>query len=321
MGKERKRMNVSNALLVEFFEDMLLIRKFEETLYNLAQQGKVHGSVHLCVGEEAPPVGVSASLTQEDYILPTHRGHGQVLAKGVTAKQLLAEILGRETGICKGRVGSMHLYDTTTNILGSNGIVGAQFPMSVGIGLGIALQDLKRCLVCYFGDGASNQGNFYEALNMASLWNLPIIYLCINNLYGMGTHYDKTSKVAVYEKARMFKMYADTVDGNDVAAVHAKMVEIVEMVKTERKPALLECYSYRISGHSAFDARPYRPKEEIEAWKKMDPIMRLETKLLENKVETAVLEEIKTRVAQTIAEAEKYALESPFTTFDMTLEQ
>jgi TPP-dependent pyruvate/acetoin dehydrogenase alpha subunit len=321
MGKERKSMSVSNTVLLEFFEHMLVIRKFEEALYNLAQQGKVHGSVHLCVGEEAPPVGVSASLTSEDYILPTHRGHGQVLAKGVEAKYLLAEILGRETGICKGRVGSMHLFDTATNILGSNGIVGAQFPMSVGIGLGIALQDLNRCLVCYFGDGASNQGNFYEALNMASLWNLPIIYLCINNLYGMGTHYEKTSKVSVHEKANVFKMHADSVDGNDVEAVYAKMVEIVAMVKTEKKPALLECYSYRLSGHSAFDVRPYRPKEEIEAWKKLDPIARLETKLLQNNVETAVLEGIKTRVAQTLAEAEKFALESQFPTFDMTMEQ
>lgn len=314
-------MNVTQTRLLEFFEKMVLIRKFEDTVYDLAKRGVVHGSVHLCSGEEAPAVGACAALTPDDCILPTHRGHGQFLAKGADPNRLLAEIIGREAGYCKGRVGSMHLFDTATNTLGSNGIVGAQFPMAVGIGLALKLQGGNRCLICFFGDGASNQGMFYEALNLASLWDLPIIFLCIDNQFGMGTRYAQTSKAALHEKAQVFRIHAESVDGNDVEAIYAKMVELVAMVKTEKKPAFLECSTYRIMGHSAFDVRNYRPKEEIEAWKQRDPILRLEQQLLAQDVAAAALEEIRARVAQTMAAAETFAVASPLSTFDLSLEQ
>lgn len=314
-------MNVTQARLLEFFEKMVLIRKFEDTVYDLAKRGVVHGSVHLCSGEEAPAVGACAALAPEDCILPTHRGHGQFLAKGADPHRLLAEIIGRETGYCKGRVGSMHLFDTVTNTFGSNGIVGAQFPMAAGIGLALKLQGAPRCLICFFGDGASNQGMFYEALNLASLWDLPIIFLCINNQFGMGTRYEQTSKAAVADKANAFRIHAESVDGNDVEAIYRKMVEIVAMVKTEKKPALLECATYRIMGHSAFDVRNYRPPEEIEAWKQRDPIRRLEQQLLAQQVAAATLDEIRARVAQTMTAAEKFSLDSPLSTFDLRLEQ
>ncbi len=313
-------MEISNTRLLEFFEQMLLIRKFEETLHELAKRGVVHGSVHLCSGQEAPAVGTCAAITQDDYILPTHRGHGQVLAKGAEPDRLLAEILGRETGYCKGRVGSMHLFDKEHNNLGTTGVVGSQFPISTGVGLAIKLQELDRCLLCYFGDGTSNQGWFYEALNMASLWGLPIIFVCVNNLYGMGTPYRRTSKTAIHERATLFGIRSETADGNDVEEIYATMTELVTMVKTEKKPALLECYTYRLSGHSAFDVRPYRPKEEIEKWKKADPIMRLEQTLLRKNVEINTLDEIKARVEQTMTTAEKFAVESKYPEFNDTME-
>jgi len=314
-------MDIQTDLLLQFFEKMLLIRRFEETTYDLSKRGIVPGSVHLCSGEEGPAVGACAPLGQADCILPTHRGHGQVLAKGAEPKYVLAEIIGRKTGICQGRVGSMHLFDKELNIMGSNGIVGAQFPLSVGLGLGLKLQELDNCLVCFFGDGASNQGVFYEALNLATLWNLPIIYVCVNNLYGMGTRYENTSNAQVHEKAKALKVHAETVDGNDIEAVYAKMTELVGMAKTEKKPALLECYTYRYMGHSAFDQRPYRSKEEIEKWKKLDPITRLETRLLEQNVDAATLDGIRKHVDEVMEEAEKFAVESECSTFEAAMEQ
>ncbi len=313
-------MSIETELLLEFYEKMYLIRKFEETLYNLATRGVVHGSVHLCTGQEAPAVGTCASITKDDYILPTHRGHGQVLAKGVQPTRLLAEILGRETGYCKGRVGSMHLFNKDLNNLGTTGVVGSQFPISTGVGLAIKLQELDSCLLCYFGDGTSNQGWFYEALNMASLWNLPIIYVCINNLYGMGTPYSRTSRTKIHERASIFGIRAETADGNDVEEVYTKMVDLVEVVKNEQKPALIECYTYRQSGHSAFDVRPYRSKKEIEEWKQRDPILRTEQNLTQKGVDPAKLEEIKARVAQIMADTERFAVNSEYPAFDRSME-
>ncbi len=313
-------MKIENELLLEFYEKMYLIRKFEETLYSLATRGVVHGSVHLCTGQEAPAVGTCASITNDDYILPTHRGHGQVLAKGAQADRLLAEILGRKTGYCKGRVGSMHLFNKEFNNLGTTGVVGSQLPISTGVGLAIKLQELESCLLCYFGDGTSNQGWFYEALNMASLWDLPIIYICVNNLYGMGTPYNRTSKTNIHERASIFGIRAETADGNNVEEVYSKTIDLVEMVKSEKKPALLECYTYRLSGHSAFDVRPYRSKEEIEAWKQRDPIMRTEQSLTQRGVDTMKLEEITARVDRVMVDAEKFAVESDYPTFDRSME-
>ena len=316
----KEPMEIQTGLLLEFYEKMLLIRKFEEALRDLATRGAVHGSVHLCIGQEAPAVATCASITQDDYVLPTHRGHGQALAKGAEPGKLLAEILGRETGYCKGRVGSMHLFDRELNNLGTTGIVGSQFSISVGVGLAIKLQESDRCLLCYFGDGTSNQGWFYEALNMASLWDLPIIFVCINNLYGMGTPYSRTSKTKIHERASVFGIRSATADGNDVEDVYTKMVELVAMVKTEKRPALIECYTYRQTGHSAFDVRPYRPQEEIEDWRKRDPILQLERRLIRKGVNAAALGEAETRATQIVADAEKFAVESPYPTFDPSME-
>jgi pyruvate dehydrogenase E1 component alpha subunit len=313
-------MTVSREQLLDFYESMLLIREFEEKVFELAKRGIVKGSVHLCTGEEACAVGVCSHLEKSDYILPTHRGHGHTLVKGIDPRRFLAEIIGKETGYCKGRVGSMHVFDRETHNLGSQGIVGAQFSLAVGVGLAIKLQELPACAVCFLGDGASNQGWFYESLNLASLWDLPILYVCVNNLYGMGTHYTQTSKTLLPDRARLFGMPAETVNGNDVEAVYEKAGELIAQIKKERKPAFLECMTYRWYGHSAFDMRPYRPKDEIEAWKAKDPVQATREKLIGLGVEGSLIEQRDGRVAQIVAEAEQFALESDYPVYDSALE-
>lgn len=313
-------MQYNENFLLELFKKMLLIRNFEEKVYELAKKGVVKGSVHLCIGEEATAVGTVSALNKSDYILPTHRGHGQALTKGADPKRFLAEIIGKEAGLCKGRAGSMHTFDKDNNNMGAQGILGAQFPISIGVGLAIQLKKLNSVVLCFFGDGTSNQGTFYESLNFADIWNLPIIFVCVNNLYGMGTHYSKTSNVSIHKKASIFNFLTETADGNDVEDVYYKTKDLVSKVKNNKRPALIECYTYRWMGHSAFDNRQYRPKEEIDKWKKLDPIKRLQKKMLENNIEVKKIEYIKDEVKNIIDEAEKFALESNYPIFDVSME-
>ena len=263
-------MKYDERLLMTFLEKMYLIRKFEMKVYEFAERGLVFGSTHLCIGEEATAVGTIMNLKEKDYIIATHRGHGQELMKGTGVKEMMAEMIGKETGICKGRVGSMHIADKSVNNLGAQGIIGASFPISIGVGLAIKLKGLDRILMSFFGDGASNQGNFYESLNFADMWKLPIIFVCINNLYGMGTHYDNTCNIEIHKKASLFKISSMVADGNDVVEVYEKTKEIMEIMKKKKCSALLELRTYRTIGHSAFDRHPYRTKEEIEEWKNVE---------------------------------------------------
>ena len=312
---------VSTDLLLNFLEKMLLIRKFEYKLIELAEKGTVRGSIHLCIGEEASAVGTCMAINKEDFILPTHRGHGQEIAKGSNIDQLLAEMIGKETGLCKGRVGSMHVFDRKTNNLGAQGILGAQIPISIGVGLAIKLKEIKdRLVMVFFGDGTTNQGTFYEGLNFAALWELPIIFVCINNLYGMGTRYDQTCKVDIVRKPELFNIFSIKLDGNDVEEIYIKTSEIAEKVKKVNKPALIELQTYRWIGHSAFDKHPYRTKEEINEWKKKDPINKLEQKLIKNNVDVKKIDEIKNRIDFIIENAEKFALESSYPEFDISME-
>jgi acetoin:2,6-dichlorophenolindophenol oxidoreductase subunit alpha len=313
-------MKIEENSRLEFYKKMLLIRLFEYKIVEFARSGKIYGSVHLCVGEEASAVGSGSALRKEDYVLPTHRGHGQAIAKGTNVNKLLAEISAKETGICKGRAGSMHFFDRENNIVGSQGVLGAQFPIAIGLGLAINLKKEKGIAVCYFGDGTSNQGLFYEGMNFADLWSLPILYICTNNLYGMGTHYSRTSKVDIFEKAGLFKIKTDTADGNDVEEVYEKTLNLAEYVRNERKPALIELYTYRWLGHSALDSRPYRPKEEVEEWIKKDPIKRYEEKLLKEGILKNKIQEIKDLVEKQITEAAKFAEDSPFPEFTNDIE-
>jgi pyruvate dehydrogenase E1 component alpha subunit len=317
-----KKMKYDEKKLLTFLEKMYLIRRFEMKVYEFAERGLVFGSTHLCIGEEATAVGTIMNLKQEDYMIATHRGHGQELMKGTGVKEMMAEMIGKETGICKGRVGSMHVADKSVNNIGAQGIIGASFPISIGVGLAIKLKNLgDRILMSFFGDGSSNQGNFYESLNFADLWKLPIIFVCVNNLYGMGTHYYRTCNIEIYKKANFFNIPSAVVDGNDVVEVYEKSKELIEMVRKEKCSALLELKTYRTIGHSAFDKHSYRSKEEIEKWKKLDPIKRLEDKLLKGGTTKEKIEAVKKRVDNLISEAERFALESKYPEYDPAMEQ
>jgi len=314
-------MKLPKEKLLELFEKMVLIRQFERKVFEFATTGVVRGSVHLCIGEEAAAVGTVMSMGKDDYLLPTHRGHGQGLAGGTEPKKFLAEIIGKESGLCKGRVGSMHFVDKENNNLGAQGIVGAQFPIALGVGKAIRNKKMKSCVLCFFGEGSSNQGTFYESLNIASLWDLPIFFICVNDLYGMGTHYDRTSKVDIVKKAELFGIKTKVVDGNDIEDVYSNSLVLIKYVKENSKPALLECKTYRWMGHSAFDNRPYRSKEEIVRWKGLDPIESFKAKLLDNKITKDEIEEIENKVNEIIAEAAEFALKSDYPEFNDSMMQ
>ncbi len=317
-GTDREAARAADVdLLVTVLERMLLIRNFENKIAEFVKKGIFRGSVHFSVGEEATAVGTCLALEPYDYILPTHRGHGQELAKGSDPKRLMAEVIGRETGLCGGRAGTLHVFDRENNILGAQAILGAQFPIAVGVGLAIKLKDLRNtAVVCFTGDSTTNTGNFYEALGMAALWELPVVFACINNVYGMGTRYEETCRTEIHQKGAIFQIRSALVDGNDVEAVYRAMKGIVGWVKEERKPALVELRTYRIMGHSANDHHTYRSAEEIEAWKERDPIRRLAEKLIRSGVSPAEIESVERRARQAILEAERFALESRYPEFD-----
>ncbi len=315
-------MKYDENLYLTFLEKMYLIRRFENKVYELAERGLVFGSTHLEVGEEATAVGTLLNINKDDYLIATHRGHGQELLKGTSVRSMMAEMIGKEPGICGGRVGSMHITDASVNNLGAQGIIGASFPISVGVGLGLNLLDIKdKILISFFGDGATNQGNFYESLNMADVWKVPVFFVCVNNLYGMGTHYCKTCNVEIYKKASFFNIKSDAEDGNDVVAVYDKSKELIDYVRSTRSPALLELKTYRTIGHSAFDRHPYRTKEEIEQWKRLDPIKQIEDKILKGGASQDKIDSVKKHVDKIIEDAAGFALEASYPVYDSLIEQ
>jgi len=307
-------MNPPREKLVEMYRKMLEIRQFEEKVYELYGQNLVPGTIHLYAGQEAVAVGVCANLRREDYIVSTHRGHGHCIAKGADLKRVMAEILGKKTGYCKGKGGSMHIADFSIGILGATGVVGAGIPIAVGAGLSIKLRGTDQVVACFFGDGASNQGTFHEGINMAAIWRLPVLFVCENNLYAMGTRQSRVMLIEnIAERASAYGIPGVTVDGNDVLAVYEAAEKAVERAKRGEGPTLIECKTYRHKGHSRMDPATYRPKEEVEFWLKKDPIPRFRNKLLEmNVLSEEELREIETEVSRKIEEAVKFALESPY---------
>lgn len=265
---------------------MLRIRHFEENLYQMYLSKLVPGmSPHLSVGQEAVAAGVCHALKPQDYLLTTHRGHGHVLAKGAEMKIMLAEILGKEAGYCHGRGGSMHIADVNLNIIGANGIVGGGLPIALGASLSSVYQKQDAVTVCFFGDAASNIGSFHESLNMSSALNLPIVWVCENNHYGLSTHISNSSATrTIGEKASAYEMPGSTIDGNDVLAVHEKALEAVELARSGKGPSLIEAVSYRWYGHGASDNRSYRTREEEDQWKKKCPVERFRKLLLADKI-------------------------------------
>jgi len=260
---------------------MLLIRKFEEVAEASYMRGLVHGTMHLSIGQEASAVGAVLALRRDDYILSTHRGHGHCIAKGADPKLMLAEFFGKESGYCRGRGGSMHIADLQGGNLGANGIVAGGLPIAVGVGMSIKAQRQDRVCMVFFGDGAANEGAFHEALNMASIWKLAVVFVCENNQYGMSMDIAKAMAVAnVADRASAYAIPGVTVDGNDLPAVAAAARLAVERGRSGGGPSLVECKTYRLRGHSKSDRNLYRTKEEIDAWRKRDPILRLRVELL-----------------------------------------
>jgi acetoin:2,6-dichlorophenolindophenol oxidoreductase subunit alpha len=259
---------------------MWLIRRFEEMAEDSYIRGLTHGTMHLSIGQEASAVGICMDLTDKDYITSTHRGHGHCIGKGAEVKFMFAEFFGKEEGYCRGRGGSMHIADVATGNLGANGIVGGGLPLATGAALAIKQRKGKDVAVCFFGDGANNEGAFHESLNIAAVWKLPVVYVCENNQYGMSVSTERSTAVKdVATRAIAYNMPGVVVDGNNIADVNEAMMVAMERAQNGEGPSLIECKTYRTRGHSRSDRNKYRTKEEIEEWKLKDPIPMFETEL------------------------------------------
>lgn len=315
-------MKITNEQIKNMYETMLKIRKFEMRAKDLFAEGKVGGFVHLYIGEEAVATGACANLRINDYITSTHRGHGHIIAKGGDMKYMMAELFQKETGYCKGKGGSMHIADATKGILGANGIVGAGQNIAVGSGLAIQYKKTDQVCVCFFGDASTNQSTFHEALNLASVWKLPVIFVCENNGYGISVSQARHQAITdVSVRAAAYNMPGVTVDGNDVFAVYEAVNEAVARARKKQGPTLVECKTYRWRGHFEGDPAIYRPEGELEKWMKKDPIPRVEKYMLENKIMTDKgIEEKNTYVDGLIKEAEKFAEESNMPSLESALQ-
>jgi pyruvate dehydrogenase E1 component alpha subunit len=267
---------------------MCRIRGFEEQCVILTRQGLIGGAIHLYIGEEAVAAGSIAVLNEDDYIASTHRGHGHCIAKGADVGKMFAELLGKETGYCRGKGGSMHIADVTRGVLGANGIVGAGVPIATGAALAVKYKGEKKVVLSFFGDGATNTGAFHEAVNMAAIWNLPVVFVCENNMYAITMPIKKACALqTIADRAGGYGIPGLCVDGNDVIAVWEATVEAVERARRGEGPTLLECQTYRWLGHHLGDDGKYRPPEEVDYWKEQrDPIKVFGQKLLEEKILT-----------------------------------
>ena len=283
-----KSLLKDKAFLRELMVRMMTVNKFEEVAFWLFGQGLVHGTMHLSIGEEATGVGTTAALKKDDYLLATHRGHGQALGKGVNINDMMAEILARQTGTNHGKGGSMHICDFDNGILGANGIVGGNGPIACGAALTIKLKNIPdRVCAAFFGDGASNEGAILESMNLAAAWDLPVLFVLTNNTYGMSTPIDRVVKNQdLKQRAAAFGFKAWECDGNNVLAVYEAVREAREYVGAGNGPALIVEHTYRTSGHSKSDGNLYRSKEEIQFWKDHSPIIRFREYLLEQGIFT-----------------------------------
>ena len=299
--------------LIEALRQMYLIRRFEEKAEECYMRGLIHGTMHLSIGQEASAVGACMSLADSDKITSTHRGHGHCIAKGAEVSKMFAEFFGKETGYCRGRGGSMHIANVEKGNLGANGIVGGGIPIAVGAALAAKHLGTNAITVCFFGDGANNEGAFHEALNIASVWKLPVVFVCENNKYGMSTSTERSTAVKqIATRALAYDMPGDTVDGNDFSAVAEAVDRAVCRARGGDGPSLIESLTYRWRGHSRSDRNRYRTKEEITAWQEKDPILRMSNMLTEHGiVDSARIMEIESEVEQIIEAAITFAMESP----------
>ena len=288
---------------------MVLTRTFEENAEEMYALGKVHGTMHLSIGQEAIAAGSSPALKKSDYLLNTHRGHGHFLMWGGDLNRMMAEFMGKEAGYCRGRGGSMHIADVESNNLGAQGIVAGNLPISVGVGLSIQMRKTDQVVLTLFGDGASNEGAFHEALNMAAIWDLPVIYLCENNQYAMSMAFERAFRVEqVSERAAAYGMVGLTIDGNDVLEVYKAVAEAAERARKGNGPTLIEAITYRWRGHSKSDRQLYRTREEVKEWMEKDPIQRFAKVLGMNE---AQMKEIQAQAKEDIRKAVEFAEASP----------
>ena len=307
-------LNIEQTQVAEYYRQMLLIRRFEEASGRLYMQGKIRGFLHLYIGEEAIAVGSIAALNEDDYVVSHYRDHGHALMKGMDPKIVMAELFGKATGSSGGKGGSMHLFDASKNFMGGYAIVGGQLPIAVGLALASKYRDDGRVVLCFFGDGAVNEGEFHEALNLASLWSLPVLFFLENNLYGMGTHVDLTHAGGkdIYLAAEAYKIPAAQIDGMDVLAIHEATVEALKRVRAGSGPVFLEAMTYRFRGHSVADPSVYRESLEVDEWKLRDPIDTFKTMSMDDGLITAEeIDRIDEEVNNTINEAVRFAEESP----------
>jgi pyruvate dehydrogenase E1 component alpha subunit len=302
---------LSQKLLLSLYRQIVTIREFETQCIKLYRAGKIRGYFHPYLGEEAIAVGVCAALREQDYIISTHRGHGHCIARGATTDRMVAELLGKETGYCRGRGGSMHIADTTKGNMGANAIVGSGMPMAVGAALGAWIRGEDRVAVAFSSDGAVNIGAFSEAVNLAAIWNLPFIVVIENNQYAVSTPIEKSSRVAeLYKRIAGFGIESWRVDGQDVALVYEKACEAVELCRQGKGPVAIEAVTYRHAGHHVNDPGTYMPKEKLEYYKKHDPVPLARQQLLE-KVSKAEITAIEDEVKQEIEAAITFAENSP----------
>jgi pyruvate dehydrogenase E1 component alpha subunit len=292
---------------------MYLIRKFEEGAEDSYTRGLIHGTMHLCIGQEASSVGTCLALTDADQITSTHRGHGHCIAKGADVGRMFAEFFGKETGYCRGRGGSMHIADPSKGNLGANGIVGGGLPIAVGAALSASRLKTGAVVVCFFGDGANNEGAFHESLNMAAIWKLPVIFVCENNKYGMSTSIQRSTSVkSIADRALGYGIPGVSVDGNDISAVSEAVETAVARAKAGGGPTLIENVTYRWRGHSKSDRNRYRSKEEIAEWMEKDPIPRFAEVLVQHGIMTeADVAALSAEADRTIAEAIAFARSGP----------
>jgi pyruvate dehydrogenase E1 component alpha subunit len=310
---QRALLTLQETQLLELYRRMVLIRQFEEKTAEMYSRGKITGFCHLYAGEEAVAVGAIYALYDKDYVLSTYREHGHCLAKGADPKVVMAELFGKITGISKGRGGSMHLFDPDLRFMGGYAIVGGGLPIATGLGLSVQYNEGPEVVCCFFGDGALPQGAFHESLNMASLWKLPVVFVCENNFYGMGTMVQNAiCQEELYRFAEPYKMPGVRVDGMDVLEVYGATMEAVARAREGDGPSLIEAVTYRFRGHSMSDPAEYRSKREERIWQERDPIKNLRRRMLgERHVAEARLGDIEAAVAREIEEAVKFADESP----------
>lgn len=298
---------------IDIYKKMCLIRQFEHKVSELFLRGLIPGTIHLSFGEEGVAVGVSTALREDDFIIPTHRGHGYALAKGMETWKLFAELLAREDGVCKGKGGSLHIGDMQKGIFPGNPIVGSSIPLAVGIAFSFFYRNQDRVVVSYFGDGAVNTGPFHEGLNLAAIWNLPVLFVCTNNQYAISTPAKSITRLErLVDRAVGYGIPGLFVDGNDVLAVYETATKAIKQIRAGGGPIFIECLTYRQGGHKRDDPAPYRSKEEVEEWLKKDPILRFREVISKNfNLDHSRIEKLDKEVEKEIESAVEAALRSP----------